>query len=79
MLGTIYTVLKNAGKAHSVKVQYAGKAHQYVRAICRAEQSASRRLRAMLTCSDSLFRLSRAAVRRSFLAFRLSNVLHTKP
>lgn len=46
--------------------------YQYLRAICRAEQSDSSLFSVRLICSDSPFLRSRAAVRRSFLAFSLS-------
>lgn len=46
--------------------------YQYLRAICRAEQSASSLLSVILICSDSPFLRSRAAVSLSFLAFSLS-------
>lgn len=49
--------------------------YQYRRAICRAEQSASTLFSVILICSVSPFFLSRAAVRRSFLAFSLSMYL----
>lgn len=49
--------------------------YQYLRAICRAEQSDSSLFSVILICSDSPFLLSRAAVRRSFLAFSLSMYL----
>lgn len=47
----------------------------YLRAVCMAEQSASSLFTVKLICSDSPFLLSRAAVRRSFLALSLSMYL----
>lgn len=49
--------------------------YQYLRAICRAEQSDSSLFSVIVICSDSAFFRSRAAVSRSFLAFSLSMYL----